>query len=298
MNLTICYVTNRKENHFEWFIDSLVNHDIRNIPGDGNVHVIKINYDAAKPSVWQGSNRLTKTDFFAASNARNTGACLCRDEWIAYVDDLSVLMPGWLNSVREAMAGNYIACGAFRKVKNLVVEKGNVISYEDHPAGHDCRWELGNDNRAVDCNWGQLYGCSVAMPIQALLDINGWPEDLCDGMGYEDCVTGQLLEKAGYKLKYDCRMLTLESEEGHHVNKPMLRIDPGQSPHDKSHKMLEIASKLTRFDNDFGDGHDFKSLRQHVLNGGAFPVRTKPDKEWFTGIPLSEFHEYPRVIRH
>ena len=44
------------------------------------------------------------------------------DGWIVYVDDLSVLMPGWWEQVKLAMAGNYVACGAFRKVNKLVVE--------------------------------------------------------------------------------------------------------------------------------------------------------------------------------
>ena len=90
-----------------------------------------------KPCVWQGPHRLTKQDWFAASNARNTGLCYARDGWIAYVDDLSVLMPGWLNAVREAMAGNYIVLGAYKKVKNLVVENGVVRSCWEFAGGLD-----------------------------------------------------------------------------------------------------------------------------------------------------------------
>src|SRR4029453_16354268 len=150
--------------------------------------------------------------WFAAANARNTALCLALDGYIAYVDDLSVLLPGWLIQVRAAMSAGYIGCGAYKKVKNLEVDKkGNVVNYTEFAAGIDNR--LAHASTLTDCAGNWLYGCSCAIPVDALLAINGWAEDLCDGLGSEDYCTGLVLENAGYKFKYDPSMMTYESEE-------------------------------------------------------------------------------------
>lgn len=248
-----------------------------------------------KPCVWQGSHRLTKVDWFAASNARNTGLCLAPDGWIAYVDDLSVLMPGWLKAVRESMVGHYIVLGAYKKVKKLVVENGIAKSYEEFPGGIDSRWPCGNDNAPVPASGGMMYGCSVAMPVNALLTIGGWPE-YCDGLGSEDYVCGLALQNAGYEFKYDRRMLTLESEEDHH-NGPVFRkedwhfengipVTGGNGRDDKSHAALNIALSSKYFENYYEGG--IRKMREEVLSGKPFPVLNNPQHDWYTKIPLSE----------
>lgn len=304
-DLTIAYITSRREPHIEWFWDSLV----KQVDASDIIYLIIVDRFARepvwsgfslavpyplrarrvppKPNVWSGEHRLTSEDYFSASNARNTAAALCRTSWIAYVDDLSILQSGWLQSVREAMAGNYIALGAYQKVKKLVVDNGLALEYESFPAGFDTR----KDNSQGDvtpCAGSWMYGCSVAMPLEVLLKINGWPESLCDGMGSEDYCTGIVLQNAGYIFRYDRRMMTLESEEDHHLEPPMKRSDFGVSPRDKSHAALEIAMQSKHFDNDFGDGMTLRQLRDKVLAGEPFPVRTNPRHEWFTGKLLSE----------
>lgn len=320
MYLTIVYLTSRKDPKFNWFIDSL-RRELSSTFYD-NIKIVVVDYflqacddwteldvecrrnrwkiDSSlipdhkivftppKPSVWQGKHRITKQNHFSASNARNTGICYAPSGWICFVDDLSVLMPGWIQGVKAAMHGNYIVCGAYRKVKNLIVEHGLVKSFTNHEAGKDCRWYAGNNGGAVDCHGGWLFGCSLCAPVDAFLGINGYPESLCDAMGYEDCPTGAVLARGGYRFKYDRRMLTFESEEDHYLDRPMLRTDPGISPNDKSHKMLELCKDITKFDNYFGEGFpDLAALRRHIiLNGGEFPIRTKPTNEWYTNTPL------------
>lgn len=317
MNLTIAYLTSREDCRFEWFADSL------KLQTDGdlwaeNISVVVVDYwsqsatrqtDLAscmkfkkmnsnsfmvtppKPTVWQGPHRLTQNNYFAPSNARNTALCYAPDGWIAYVDDLSVLHPGWLSAVREAMAGNYIACGAFRKVNKLVVSKGVIESFEDHPAGIDSRWGDG-EGFAVDCAPNWLFGCSVAMPVDALLKINGWPEAVCDstGVGAEDCFTGMALAATGHALKYNRRMLTYESEELHHQLPAMKRIDKGDigTPNSKSHAAVRMLRDVKYFDNDFSPFPDIAALRQHVLSGGEFPIPKNPQHDWYDGQKLSE----------
>lgn len=315
-------MTNRADSRIEWFLDSLnreggfcsgikvvvVDFTSKTAGGiakslgvevsipilDGEKYDSFISVRHPKPSVWQGPHRLTKEDFFAASNARNTALCLAPDGWIAYVDDLSVLMPGWLSAVREAMASGYIALGAYKKVKNLVVKNGIATSYDEFPGGIDSRWCWGKDNAPVRANGGMMYGCSVAMPVEALLTINGWPEDLCDGLGSEDYCCGLALQNAGYTFWYDRRMLTLESEELHHVEKPFRKDDwhfengkpvrGGNGGSDKSHAALEIAKQSRHFPNHF----NIREMREKVLRGEPFQVERIPEHDWYSGIALKD----------
>ena len=88
-------------------------------------------------------------------------------------------------------------------------------------------------------------------------------------------------------VKYDRRMFTYESEELHHVEPPMIRLDPGFSPHDKSHRALEIACNSSHFDNDFGDGMTLLQLRDYVRTN-PFPIRLNPRHDWYSGVALAD----------
>lgn len=305
MNLTVCYITGRKEPKIEWFRDSLdkqldeTNEDCDVIIIDRfcaqrhNQWNLGFHYPP-KPNVWQGEYRLAKEDWWAMSNARNTALCQCVTHSIAYVDDLSVLMPGWLNAVKEACEGNYVACGAYRKVKNLVVENGEVKSYE--PYSDDCRLSLAPDELGP-CTGDWLYGCSCCFPTEALLSVGGWPE-YCDGLGSEDYCLGICLGNAGFHLKYDKRMMTYESEELHNytadptgddrirISGGLKRMDKGVSPNDKSHAALRIARQSKYFPNYYEGG--IRALRQFVLAGNPFPVIQEPQHDWFDNQPIRE----------
>lgn len=242
-------------------------------------------HTSPKPTVWQGEHRLTKENWFAAANARNTALCLCKTTHIAYVDDLSVLQSGWYQAAREAAELNdTITCGAYLKVKSLVVENGVAVSYDTYPGGMDNRLKHAR-TEISQCGGNWLYGCSLVAPVDALLAIDGWGE-YCDGLGFEDCCTGLVLANAGYKLRYDKRLMTLESDELHFVEPPMLRSDYGISPNDKSHAALNIALQSKTFDNGYVGG--LRAERERVLRGEPFTVRNNPQHEWYSGVHLSE----------
>lgn len=308
MHLTIAYLTNRLDPKIEWFFDSLQ----RETGGNGSgwslvvvdfnhadrpsdfITIPDVDHVPPKPTVWQGPHRLTKDNYFAAANARNTALCLASDGWIVFVDDLSVLMPGWLAAVREAMAKGYVACGAYRKVKNLVVEAGKAVSFEHHAAGVDHRWNYGRDDKPVKCGGNWAYGCSLALPVDLALSVGGYPEALCDGCGYEDTVFGLMLENAGATFRYDRRMLTLESEEHHHLPGQFFKRDdpckgdPNASPRDdQSHAMLNYA-RANRYHPNYFGAEGIRGLRQRVLAGEDFPVMQIPEHRWFDGKPLAE----------
>lgn len=308
--ITIAYMTGRVSPMIEWFFDSL---HVQTLGTYVDVRVVVVDFHKdhksreawgrlfervvngggevlhvePKPTVWQGKHRLTKVDYFAAANARNTALCLAPDGHIVYVDDLSVLQPGWWNSVREASGKNdTVTCGAYRKVLKLRVESGHVVEFENYANGNDVRMLNLEAGKIYDCHPGWLYGCSLCAPVDAFLRINGWPE-ACDGVGYEDCITGIVLSKHGIKFAYDTRMVTWESEEGHHSGHHYRRWDKGVSPNDKSHAILRIWTNASKFDNYFGD-EGIIGLRRRVLAGDPFPIVGIPEHDWFDAMPLRE----------
>lgn len=306
---TIAYVTCRKTPKIEWFFASLAYEaqgnydDIRIIVVDfyAQTHLAWTQQEVdsrkvlfrywcqcpnylhipPKPTPWAGPHRLTKHDYFAAANTRNTAIAHCPDAYIAFVDDLSVLMPGWLKAAREAVENNRVVCGAFRKVKNIVF--GTKLMFDDYPAGHDPRWKSGDSDKAVPCAPQWFFGCSLVSPIEAFLVANGYPES-ADGMGYEDCVTGEIIARHGYPFFYDRRLLTYEDEVWHHVDKPMLRIDKGTSPNDKSHALLKMLAGAK----ESGNRYSLREMRNNVLNNLPFTMPVRETVDWFDGQPLSE----------
>ena len=305
--LTICYLTSRVDCKIKWFFDSLR----MQLPAPGGTELPKIvvvdfhaelpgrreefaamwpypiTHVTPKPNVYQGPHRLTKEDFFAAANARNTGVCYAPDGWIAFVDDLSVLLPTWFDAVEKAIAGGYIGLGAYKKVRSLVVEAGKVVSCDEFPGGTDTRlnYLTGETN---SCGGDLAYGSSLIMPVEAVLTVNGYPEDLTGCLSFEDVLFGICLGNTNkFSFRYCRNMMTYESEEDHYLEKPMKRIDKGISPRDKSHSALAIAKQSKYFPNSFGP-EGLRGLRARILNGEPFPIPKTPDRDWFDGKLIAE----------
>jgi len=299
MHLTIAYMTNRRDCMVQWFRDSL-RREIASYGEGLAIRTVMVDFFAddrkgqfgfdchvtPKPTVWQGRHRLTSRDYFAASNARNTAICLAPEGYIAFVDDLSVLMPGWLNAVRAAMSEGYIACGAYKKVLELEVVNGEAVHFIQQASGVDSRWPIGSDTEPVRIGGGQMFGASVAGPVEAFLKVNGFDED-CDSMGSEDYICGLMLEAAGYKLMYDRRMFTLESEERHGLETPFLRIIK-KHPDDASWNILNRVRDGSRRRGYCSWLGGLGDLRNRVLAGEPFPNTGKPTNDWRDGQPLSE----------
>lgn len=311
MTLTIAYLSSRKDPKFRWFVDSLMNEQ-RATPPQCVVKVVFVDFwkdkramdvpswvthVLPKPCVWQGPHRLTREDWFSAGNARNTALCYAPDGAIAYVDDLSVLRPGWLAAVLEGANWSGITCGAYRKVSKIQVESGLVVGHEPvtraredgstFDAGLDSRNEMIKRDRLQTpyrCDGGWLFGCSLVTPVDNFLHINGWCEDLSGGIGFEDVLTGVVMKNAGLEFRYDPRMMTYESEEDHFTETLFKKTDKGISPHDKSHAALDVARQLKSFDNYF----NLRELRADILRGGQFPIPKLPLVDWYDGQPLGE----------
>lgn len=309
--LTFVYQTFRREPMIQWALDSFHREcqgdytDIKIVVVDfladelgrrdafAKLAHCDITHIAPMPCVYQGPHRLTKDNYFAASNSKNTAVCHAPDGYIVFADDLSVLMPGWLRCVREAMKHGYVVCGTYKKVLSLVVENGSAVYYREYAAGIDSRTRLGSQDGPIPLSGGAVYGCSVGMPVEAILDVNGFDTDCdCLGLGFEDYICGLMLEQRGWKIMFDARMQTLESEERHHWQNGMKRViekkeGDGQ---DASWAILNpvVAGIRTRAPNYFGE-EGIAGLRQRILAGEPFPIMKIPDRNWYSGKPLSEY---------
>lgn len=300
-SLTIAYVSARAEPKFAWFWESLKtqNHSTRvkvimvdfmcKEATTGKPDGIPMLFVPPKPTVWQGAHRLTQEDWWAMSNARNTAVCYCKTDWIAFIDDRSVLMPGWLDAVYEAMNGGYAVCGSYEKVSNLVVRDGVVVSYDQQRnergvlTGVDSRWDQHSKPFAVRAPGQWFFGGSVAAPLEWMLKINGYDET-CDGLSMEDVICGLMLENNGYPICYDPRMKILEDRTPGTQEHKMIRKDKGVSPNDKSHAMLNMLRGLKRSMHQW----NISDVRSDVLSGKPFPIPTIPTCDWYDGQKLSE----------
>jgi len=308
---TIVYVTNRKDSKIEWFIRSLsmeLNHDF------SQVQVIAVAFFAAevrkavnkeganewltvyspKPCVWQGPHRLTKQDWFAAANARNTGIALAQGHTIAFVDDLSVLMPGWFEWVKYACRNQCLCLGAYEKVKKLHFadrDNGFKLTYEDSPSGKDTRLENLDDvppleTKAYPCGGEWLYGSSLAAPVEFFLQINGFDED-CNAIGTEDYIAGLMLQQMERPIFYCPGMRTLEDEDLHYAEPPFPRLNRGTGTDDAAHRILRLAQSGERFRT--RNPIELRDLRHDLINGIKFPVPTSPTVFWYDQTPINKF---------
>lgn len=239
-----------------------------------------------KPTAWQGKYRQTTRNYFDPANARNTVACLAKGHHLAFIDDLSVLGPLWFDQIFHSAHDRYIMCGAYKKVKDLVVVDGELVSYTPFPSGVDSRWNMGSDGGIVPCQGGQMFGCSFAIPIDFYLDVGG-QDEIHSGCGGEDFGFGLSLQKAGHKLWYNRNALSYEDEDAHYIDEPMIRLDKRMGDTYSSNVLLD---KLLSWGEPkiFGNDFDIKHIRRLVQAGKEFP-HPKPGKlHWPDNQPLSE----------
>ncbi len=327
MNISFGYFTNRLQPRFQWFADALckqIGNDIKDVEVvlidywalphssyayDPEVRIqsmkdivadrFKFIHYSPSPCAMQGYFRQTKRDLFCASNARNTFLMVASHPYLVGVDDLSVPVDGWIDQVRHAADHKYVVCGAYKKVKGLFVTDGTITSYSEFPEGIDSRWRQGNTSGIVPIGGGQFYGSSFGVPLDMALKVNGF--DLyCDMQAAEDYDFGIRLERAGAKIFFNRNMLTLESEEGHHLDQPLPRnkkfVPYDRLPEslkafytaglDSDHVMLQSVLRERRITT--LSRHDLRKQRAKYEATRLFDLPEPNQVDWRDGQPLSE----------
>ncbi len=291
-SLTIVYVTARTSPMVEWFLDSLA---LQCTSDNVKIIIVSTFKDAVgdlfnsdkvkvvnpKPTIWQGEYKITRESWWAKSNAMNTGIALCDTEWIAFVDDRSVLMPGWLQCVQDSMIHTYAVCGSYEKRANMRVTNGEITNHGDL-LGIDIRTQRGFPHLTSD--W---YGGSGALPLEWCLMVNGFPEDVCDGLGFEDIQFGKLLNNNHLEMRYDSRMRIVEDRTQSEIGGALKRGGKKgkNSPwDDKDYAILNRMGDAKTSQNSY----DIRELRQRVLSGKPFPSPTASHFDWYDNAPIAE----------
>lgn len=301
-SLTIAYITGREEPCFDWFIESLEKRVAESKIAWKNLRIIVVDrlrrhrpafirvptnalHVNPKPTVWQGEGRLTKQDWWAAANARNTALCLCETDWIAFLDDRCVIEPGWFEPVLQAQKDGYVVAGTYEKRHDMTAY-GGFIRHGGTITGRDSRAILQEEKKLpnpMPCGGEWLFGCNFALPLEWALEVNG-VDEFCDGLSMEDCVFGIHLQNSGKPIKFDHRMKIIEDRTPEKATNKMIRRDKGVSPKDKSHAMLERLRNLKKASHPL----DIRKIRDQALRGFGFPPAKWPTHDWWDNQPLGE----------
>lgn len=283
MKLTVVYITGRNDPCVNLTVDDL-NHQIRDKDeirfivvdthrrsrealGIQRGKLKSVTVVPPKPNIWQGPHRVTSVDWWANSNARNTGIALCETDYVAFLDDRCRLGPYWLDTVRVAEdRQESVIAGAYQKL-------------EDGKTTLDHRFQACPEGK-LNCGGSWLYGCTFALPLKWCLEVNGFEEG-CDGLSGEDYIFGFMLENNGRRIDFAPAMFVTLERSGPHVN-TFVRADKGVSPNDKSHAAIDRFKprKTTEFT------PDLKAIRKQLSHKkGSFPV---PDpqgdyRDWYDG---------------
>jgi hypothetical protein len=289
VSATIIYVTARDEPRIDWLIDGLeaqatswddlelvvvdllarsaAQIGVRSIPC-----VQRLVVTPPKPCVWQGPQRLTSRDWWAASNARNTGIALATRDYLAFLDDRCQIGSTWLATLRSAARDRAsVLAGAYDKDDDPrpILDHRKIL----YPRGRK------------NCGGGWLYGGSMALPLDWALEVNGFEEG-CDGLAGEDCIFGYHLANAGRRIDFSVDLYVRKERRGQTRSHHMATADKGAGPTRKS----EIARRRFEPRRRTEFTPDLRELRRVVQAGAPFPD-VDPDArhvDWYDGQPIRD----------
>jgi hypothetical protein len=303
VRLTVAFMTGRADPKLDWVVNDL---SWQKKPGDelslivvdvfdgqrpakgcelaapASVFAGGVRFTAPKPNIWQGAHRVTKRDWWATANARNTAIALCQTDYIAFLDDRSKLGPRWLETVRAGYRSRAsVICGSYDKLEG---PQGARITSRDHR-------RKASPHGTINCGGAWLYGCTFALPLSWALDVNGFEEG-CDGLTGEDYIFGMMLANRGHRIDFLPDMFVLQDRApGNESCKGSYAcMDKGKSPKDKSHAALDRFGKRKR--TEFTP--DLMQIRATLAAGGAWPIPTDRDaRDWYDGQLIREMEPQP-----
>jgi hypothetical protein len=246
--ISFVYITCRKDPKLEWFINALYNQIVENNFDITKIQIVIVDYELQydkdnsrrdmiknilndrfdfihippKPSNIQGIYKVTKINYHACSIPRNTGICYVKYDYVVFVDDLSIFEEGSFAEIVKCCTLKIVVAFAYKKVYELSVVDGKIVSKTEHPGGIDSRWNGGDRFRQI--GGSQMYGYS-ASPLSVILQVNGYDE-ICNTMGGEDYQYGMRVEKLNIPIYYNRNVVFYESEELADQGNIFIRRDP------------------------------------------------------------------------
>lgn len=276
--ITIAYISGRLDPRFDLFADSIAPqlkptdqvvfvdqfieynhnriHEYKELV-DGRFDMLHV---PPKPSIWKGIHRKTKRAFFDTSGTRNTAIIVAEHDHIVFVDDLSVVHPGWRTYHQRAAEKGWIFCGAYHSARALKVLPDGTVSYS-RIVGRDGRVKHQVTNDPIPNHGSWVFGSNTGIPMECLLKVNGYDE-FCARRGVEDCQLGVRLVNAGFgeRMYFDKNCMVTEDEWYHHCasNSTYLGLTNKESPlrrwksddeENRKHEQ-EIHEQMDAFENE------------------------------------------------
>jgi hypothetical protein len=147
------------------------------------------------------------------ASPKNTGVLVARGDWVVFTDDCQVLPENGLSLLAE-WAKQGVGCTmAYEK---RVWGRGEK---EDHVTGRDARGDhlgipLGEAKRVPPRQIGFLGGTMSMLPMDALLELNGFDEMFDGSRQLEDADMCLRLAALGQNMAYERRASVIEYEVG------------------------------------------------------------------------------------
>lgn len=296
--ITFAYITNRVEPYIDWYLDSLyiqlkecefTDYEVLIVDSMVNNRALCHGHRIISPKLcaWSGDYKITSRDYFSAANARNSAIIAARGSHIVFSDDVSVLANGFVKRHIEAYEKQIVMAGIQHKARNLIVEKGDIVSIgKSNTDSREDMIKLLSLSRglieAPDPAW--TYGNNLSLPIRIAEKINGFDEIYDGQYGVEDCDLGIRINNSGEKVYINSECLLIESEEAHHriSYKRAEKIINGRHANESVCWEAKANKRFWTLGNRF----NLEDERKFYLENGRFQIHDLPIIDWRDGEPL------------
>ncbi len=140
---------------------------------------------APKPSRWRGPHRLTNNDYWDKANASNTGICVAENEYLAFIDDSTIVDRNWFVTLLQAMQMGVPMAGGYKYLKPgaKIDENGQIL----HGEVDSDDYRLRKYSYAQPCTEpGEMFGGNMGLPAELAYRCEGYDEIMSGSGGLED----------------------------------------------------------------------------------------------------------------
>ena len=199
-----------------------------------------------------------KMGYCAMSASRNAGIMFASAPFLVMLDDCGIFEAKYL----ERIYTYWQQLGTFPSSLFMIEQGTDSYKDKDGKEVKDDRFGIleasGHD---VLINGSNMYSYS-SMSTEAILRINGYPEDHDFSFGLDDIDTGQRLMKAGYKISIHKNLIVKEQK---HVRTPNSEEDmPDGSFHFKQHLFCSGPIVFLKLETRTGEDYIQANRRQYT----------------------------------